>query len=270
MKYLILPFLLLFVFNKSNAQENSKISLGPEAGVNLIHAEKTDLGSDYKLGMHFGVQVKYRINYHFAVSSGIYATEKKKKYTFVDTTTTPDLVGGLLGGFLGNGGSGEADVYNTTKGLVTEMYLELPILLHYKIHNLDFFAGPYAGILLSANRKEVTTSESTALDPTSLIPDSLGLGGLGGLLSGLTGPPDLGTVKSNSKDGLASTDFGVIGGIGYHVDNLQFNLMYTFGFLDYRTGIENEDLNNHQVIRFSVAYLFNFKKKETISNPRLE
>ena len=264
--------LLSFALILATALFSQKISLGPEVGVNLIHTEKTELGNDYQLGMHFGIQVRYNLNEHFAISSGVYATQKKKKYTTVDTTTTPDLVGGLLGGFLGGGaGNSEANVYNTTKGLVSELYLEIPILMHYKIKNVDFFAGPYTNILLNANRKEVTTSESTAVDPTSLIPG--GFGGLGGLLSGLTSSPDEGSTESTSTEGLSATDFGVIAGVGYHVNNLQFNLMYTYGFLDYRTDIENEAKINHEVIRFSVAYLFKFKKKvdtEATGSPRFQ
>jgi len=264
MKKITLLSIALILVNTFIAQ---KIAIGPEIGINLIQTESTELGNDYQLGYNFGIQINYNFNKKFSLSSGIYASQKKKRYTFIDTTTTPDIVGGLIGGIIGGGlgGSSEANVYETTKGLVSEIYLGIPILLHYKINKVRLFAGPYLDFLLSVNRKEISTSESTAMDITTLLPEELG--GIGNLLSNLTSQPNTTPVESSSKEGLSSTDVGIITGIGYQMNNLQFNLMYTYGFLDYRTNTENETLDNHKIIHFSVAYLFKLKKKTTTSAP---
>jgi len=262
-KITLLLFLALIVSSTFIAQ---KISIGPEIGVNLINTETTELGSDYQFGSHFGIQINYDFNKNFAISSGLYATQKKKKYTFTDTTTTPDLVGGLIGGIIEGAGNDSANVYTTTKGLVSEMYLEIPILLHYKINKVRFFAGPYIGLLLTAKRKEISSTESTATDISSFLPSELG--GIGNLFSDLTSQPNTEPLVSTSKEGLSLIDLGVIAGIGYQMNSLQFNLMYTHGFSDYRNNPENETLDNHKMIRFSLAYLFKLKKKETSPEPR--
>jgi Outer membrane protein beta-barrel domain len=249
-----------------------KISIGPEAGVNLIQTESTELGNNFQLGMHFGAHIKYHFNDQFALSSGIFLTQKKKKYTSLDTTTTADPIGGLVGGlfggfggggFPGGGTSNEAQVFTTTYGLVSELYIEVPILANYEISNINFYLGPHVSFLITANSKEFSEEESTATDISSFIP-----GGFGNLLQGFQTPPNEGTTSSTSKDGLRTLDIGFTAGIGYRAnDHLHFNLMYTYGFLDYREETENLDLENHQITRFSIVYLFNLKGNKEAEIP---
>lgn len=237
------------------------ISLGPEIGGNIINVESTPLGNNYQLGMHFGARVNYPFSAHFSLSSGVFLTQKKKRYSFMDTTTTFDA-GGLLGGLLGGGvpdpDNVQAEIFTTTKGAVSQLYLEIPILIDYKFNHIHFYVGPSIGFLLSANRKETSESTSNATDVTSFLP-----GGLGDLidLGQAASEPDV--IETNTKDGLNSIDFGLVGGIGYNMDHLQFNLMYTYGFLDYENDTNNKELENHQTVRFSIAYLLNLKKEST-------
>lgn len=266
---LILTTTILILTNNFFAQ---KISLGPEVGINLIPTEKTDIGSNYQLGFHLGVQIKYHFSESFSLSSGLYATQKKKLYSSIDTTTTPDPLGGLIGGFGGFGGTGggapsaggnnEAEVYTTTSGIVTELYLQMPILANYEIANINFYAGPYAGLLLSATRKEKYDVESTATDVSSFLPS--GFGALGALLQPSNNEPESSTTKS--KEGLATIDFGATAGIGYRVDKLNFNLFYSMGFLDYRKDKGNESIDKHNLVQFSVAYLFNIGGSKGLKN----
>lgn len=251
---LIILTTVLIISSTTIAQ---KIAVGPEIGINLINMEKTDVGTNYQLGLHAGASAKYYFTEKFAVSSGLFVSQKKKQYSFIDTTVTADPLAGLLGGLGGLGGSSntsnEAEVYHTTTGVVTELYLQLPVLANYEVNNINFYAGPYASVLLSANRKEVTVTESTATDVSSFLPG--GLGALGGLLQPASNDPE--TSTSSSKEGLATIDFGATAGIGYRVDKLNFNLFYSYGFMDYREDKGNESTDTHQIIQFSIAYLFN-------------
>ena len=259
---LILTTTILILTNNFFAQ---KISLGPEVGINLIPTEKTDIGSNYQLGFHLGAQIKYHFSESFSLSSGLYATQKKKLYSSIDTTTTPDPLGGLIGGLGGLGGgttSNEANVYTTTTGIVTELYLQIPLLANYEIANINFYAGPYAGLLLSATRKEKYDVESTATDVSSFLPS--GFGALGALLQPSNNEPEPSTTKS--KEGLATIDFGATAGIGYRVDKLNFNLFYSMGFLDYRKDKGNESIDKHNLVQFSIAYLFNIGGSKGLKN----
>lgn len=255
-----------------------KISLGPEIGVNLIPTEKTELGSNYQLGFNIGAQVKYKISENFSLSSGLYLTQKKKLYSSVDTTKTPDLIGSLFSGFAGGGSSNntsEADVYNTTSGIVSVLYLQTPILANYEYNNINFYAGPYVGLLIAGSRKEVYETESTAIDPSSLLGGSSG--GFGSLLSGLFTPQPPESSSYKSREGLVLCDLGATIGVGYKVDKLNFNLYYNMGFLDYRQYFtkgflnykksdEVTSLERHSSIQFCVAYLFNIGGSKGLKN----
>ncbi|MCO6500705.1 MAG: PorT family protein [Vicingus serpentipes] len=260
-KLILIPLVVLSI-NPFFAQ---KISIGPEVGINLIPIEKSALGNNYQLGYYFGSQVKYYFSENFALSSGLFATQKKKSYSHIDTTTTADPFAGAISEFMNpegsppGGGTEEADVYNTTNGVASELYLQLPILANYEYKKINFYAGPYTSILLNANRKEVYESESTAIDISTFIPSEYSA--LEGLLNGLTNN-DPESASYSSIDGLATIDVGVIGGIGYRIDKLNFNLMYSYGFLDYRKDKKNNSTDPHQLVQFSIAYLFNIKIKQ--------
>ncbi|MBW6482700.1 MAG: PorT family protein [Vicingaceae bacterium] len=262
-KITLVLFLLVISPLVLNAQ---KKTIGPSVGVNLIQIEDTYLGSNFQLGMHIGAEINYNFKKRWSLNSGLFFTQKKKHYSFVDTTTTFDA-GGLIGGIIGGGGGTtdpndlQADVYNTTNGVVTENFIQIPFLLSYKLKKFNFFIGPTVGYLVSANRKEETTSESTAADVGSIIP------GGAGILDGLLTPSSTPVTKSTSSTkGLRAFDLSAEAGVGYSMDNVKFNLMYAYGLLDYREKKEN-GFENLSLIRFSVVYLFPFhcsKKKEAV------
>lgn len=249
-----------------NAQ---KISLGPELGLSIIPTEKTDIGNNYQLGYFFGAQVKYQLNEKLSLKSGLFLSQKKKQYSSIDTTIVADPIGGLLGGFGGQtggipgiGGDDEAEEYKTTTGIVTELYLQFPVLANYEIAKINVFAGPYVGLLLSAQRKEQYKTESTATDVSSFLPS--GFGALGNLFQPANNEPSNATI--NSKDGLSSIDLGLTAGIGYRIDKLNFNVYYSYGFLDYRKDKTDNELETHHLTTFSITYLFNLGGSKGLKN----
>lgn len=239
-----------------------KISIGPELGVNLIPIETNELGSNYQLGMHFGAQVKYHFSEKFSLSSGIFLTQKKKSYSFVDTTTTVDPVATAVASSMGgNGEDIEADVYKTTTGMVSELFLQLPVLANYEFKNINFYVGPYASLLISAKRKEIYETESTAIDASVFIPKEYSF--FNSFLQPSTSPE---SATINSKDGLALFDVGATVGIGYRIEKLNFNLYYSYGFIDYRKDKGEESIDTHKIIQFSIAYLFNISGNKGLKN----
>lgn len=262
MKNIIFSFALtgfLGSFHSINAQ---KVTIGPSVGINLIQTEDTDIGRNFQVGLNFGAEINYKFTEKWSLNTGLFFTQKKKHYSFIDTTTALNL-GGLLGGILGGGGTTpndlQADVFNTTNGVVTENFIEIPFFVSYQLKKINFFIGPSVGYLISATRNEITTSESTATDIGSLIPG--GTGGLGGVTNLLGGANNTTSTRtSSSKEGLRDFDLSTAVGIGYGMDNLKFNLLYSFGVLDYRDNREG-DFESLNFFRFSIVYLFPLKLK---------
>ena len=267
MKNYILPLLLLIIVTNSYGQ---KISLGPEVGVNIIPIENTEIGYNYQLGYHFGGHVKYHFSGRFKLSSGLFISQKKKSYSSMETGSVLTLLDDLLGGFGGLGGgndtSGLDSVINipglnlemteSIKGITSEIFIEIPVLANYKIKNLNLYLGPYMGILLTASRKEILTTDIPALDVIDL--DALGLGGFTSFLLPSSGTE---TSSTSGTDGLRLIDFGANAGIGYEMNNLHFNFMYSHGLLDYRDDNKGSSTETLKLFRISIAYFFDLSKK---------
>ena len=265
MKQIKISLGLVALLTSSILLNAQKTTIGPSVGLNLIQTEDSPIGTNFQLGMHLGAEINYNFKRRWSLNSGLFFTQKKKHYSFVDTTTTFNA-GGLLGGIIGGGTPNtnnlQADVFNTTNGVVTENFIQVPILISYKVQRFNFFIGPSVGYLISANRKEVVTSESTATDISSIIPG--GTGGLGGLLGTPSNEPI--TKNTSSTKGLRTFDLSAIVGFGYSMDNVKFNLTYSYGVLDYRNN-NTGDFENLSLTRFSIVYLFPFqfkKKKEAV------
>ena len=64
------------------------------------------------------------------------------------------------------------------------------------------------------------------------------------------------TDETSSTENFRLIDFGFNAGLGYEINNLHFNLMYSYGLLDYRDNNDGESLETLKTIRFSIAYLF--------------
>ncbi len=254
---------------------SQKVSLGPEIGVNIIPMEGSDIGQNYQLGYHFGGHLKYHFSEKFKLSTGIFLSQKKKGYSSSTTSSITTLFDDLLGGFGGFDTTGldstlnipglNTDITESIKGVSSELFIEIPVLANYKYKNVNFYLGPYAGILITASKKEELTTDIPVLDVIDL--DALGLGGITTFFL-----PSSGTETStiSSTNGLRSLDFGFNAGIGYEMNNLHFNLMYSNGLLDYRDNSEGESTENLKLFRFSVAYLFDLEKKDKNGSAKFE
>lgn len=276
MKNYILTLILLISFSLGFSQ---KIHLGPEIGVNIIPIENTEIGYNYQLGYHFGGHFKYHFSDRWKLSSGIFISQKKKGYSSSSTSSVLTLLDDMLGDFGGLGGTPDTsgldsiinipglnlDMTESIKGVSSEIFIEIPILANYKIRNFNIYLGPYAGILLTASRKEELTTDIPVLDVIDM--DALGLGGFTSFFL-----PSSGTETStvSGTDGLRILDFGINGGIGYEMNDLHFNLMYSHGLLDYRDNNEGEPTETLKLIRVSVVYLFDITKKDKESSARFE
>ena len=243
-----------------------KISIGPEVGANIIPLESTDLGTDYKIGMFGGAAFKYKFNDKFGLRSGLYISQKKKNYASSSTssllTSLDEMLG--LGSMLGDSVSLDSlidipgvnmDVNEEIKGNVSQLFIEIPVLASYKLKDFNFYLGPYVGVLLSARRREEITTTTPFLQTFDISEfDETGL------FSAFL-PPAEQTVSDErtGTDGLNILDFGASAGIGYEADKVNFNLIYSRGFMDYRDDRKDEDLEVHQTIRFTVSYLFDLQ-----------
>jgi hypothetical protein len=267
MKTIFTTLLILFFTSLSFSQ---RISLGPEIGLNVIPIENTDIGYTHQMGYHIGGQLKYHFSKNFNLSTGLFLSQKKKGYSSFTTESVATLLDGFsnLSGAFGSPDTSGLDsllsipglntsITESIKGVRSELFIEIPILANYQLKNINFYAGPYLGILIAANKKEELTTDIPILDLIDL--ESLGLGGVTTFFL-----PSSGVEVSNisGTDGLRKIDLGLNLGIGYEMNNLHFNFMYAQGLLDYRDDNEGESLEVLKLYRFSIAYAFDLKKKK--------
>ena len=251
---------------------SQKLTIGPEIGLNIIPIENTNIGYNHQLGYHAGGHLKYHFSKKFKLSSGLFLSQKKKGYSSSATrsiSTLLDDFSGLGGGFISlpdtsgldsllNMSGLNTDITESTKGISSELFIEIPILANYKLKNVNFYAGPYVGILISASKKEEITTDIPLLDAIDF--ESLGIDGFTSLFLPSSGTS---TEKISGTEGLRKLDFGFNLGLGYEMNNLHFNLMYSQGLVDYRSDQTESTKESLKLYRFSIAYLFNFKKNSS-------
>jgi hypothetical protein len=260
---LIITVIILGSSNYGFAQ----LFAGPEIGLNVIPLEKTSIQYNYQLGVHAGIDLEYRFNKAFSIASGIFLEQKKKTYSSSATTSFLDNFKSLFSSFgiddsfidsLVNLSGINDTIYEKTRGIVTQYYLELPVLATAQYKNVNFCLGPYIGVMIGAKTKEETTTTVPFLQAINISGfDSTGF------LSMLLPRPESTVINESSlKDNLNMLDFGGIAGIGYTVKNLKFNLYYSYGLADYRKDRMGEKVNPHQSLRFSITYLIGLTKKK--------
>jgi hypothetical protein len=262
MKRLLLSIIILMSTNNYFSQ---KITLGPEIGINLIPIEKTEIGSNYQLGFHFGGHVKYHISEKFKISTGVFITQKKVKFESRDTSSIFEYYKSLfqLAGIneqeidsIAQSFGVNTDVLESTQGMHSEIFIKVPILANYKYKNLNIYLGPYFGLLLMANKKEKVRTEIPLLNVIDISQfDSTGFAS-----SFLPEADATESSSTSTKENLNSLDIGFNAGIGYEMNNLHFNLMYSQSCLDYRKDRGDDDITPLKTIRLSIVYLFDLKK----------
>ena len=258
----ILTAILIALTVTANAQN---VKFGVEVGANIIPVRSSELGADFQFGIYGGFGAKFRVNERFAIGTGLFVSQQKKMYSstqedsFFEQYATlfqfagvdVDTVESTLDGLNIN-----TDIQRKTAGRVSEMYLRLPIMVHYRTDNFNVSIGPYVGVLLGAKRKEQVTSTVPFLQVVSI--DSLDPTGL---LQFLLPPTEDVTVNSFSdRTGLQGFDVGATVGVGYNMDPFLVELSFSQGFLDYRTGTHGS-FSGQQSIRLSLSYYLPIKKK---------
>jgi len=268
MKILILSIIFLIF---SSVGFTQKVSLGPELGINIIPIENTNIGYNYQLGFHFGGHLKYHFSEKFKLSTGIFITQKKKKYESRDTSSIFEYFGSLFQlanideqqlDSMAQSFGANTDVLEHTQGMASEVFIKIPLLANYKYKNFNMYLGPYFGLLLMANKKEEIRTQIPLLNVIDISQfDSTGFA------SAFLPPADETETSSKSTtENLNSLDIGFNVGIGYEMNNLHFNLMYSQSFLDYRNDKGNDDISPLKTIRISMVYLFDLKKNEGSSS----
>lgn len=229
--------------------------IGPELGMNLIPTQKSDLGQDFQLGWHAGVNAEFYFNENFSLRSGIFATQKKQYFEGFDSSQVNTFG---LEDALGLDGVNLYS-YTATERTVSEFYLELPLMAAYNLGPVSFYGGPYVSYLFSARTKEtrnITTPFLQAIDIGSFIDDPTG-----GLLDAFL-PPASETIfdESSSRSGLQTIDTGIKAGIRYDMNRLGINVYYQYGVLDYQT-IAKPERDVHDYVQLTLNYNFGLGSK---------
>ncbi len=183
----VLVLVLLAVAGATVAQ--AQIKYGPMLGANLANI-KGDFDDDnaMKFGMHIGGVVDIGISDNFSIMPGALFSMKGTQ-------------------------SDEESKYKTNLN-----YIEIPVLAKYQLESgLNFSAGPYLGLLMSAKATD-------------------------------------GDNDVDIKDDLAGTDIGLKFGLGYQLESgLGFNVNYGLGMTTIADDSDIDSKNN--VIGISVMYL---------------
>ncbi|MBX2961198.1 MAG: PorT family protein [Cyclobacteriaceae bacterium] len=227
MKKLVLLTLLVALFGTVvNAQVKIGVMGGPSF-VNFTGSEIKEWGSldsepSMKVKFHLGFYFIYPINDQLSIEARILYSAKGPQYS---------------------GNAQEYDdqtfeMYSGTKTITKQLsYLELPILVNYKVHEkIVLFAGPQVGFRLAANARSEFTG--TSQGGSTLTTDK----------------------TSNQNDYYSGIDFGLLVGIGYELsDKLGVNLAYNPGLskiaqYEYEGEVTKYDVKNSAIL-ISLRYV---------------
>lgn len=183
---------LSFLGLNASAQE-SPITWGAKAGVNLSNASIKDNDGDIKakVGFQVGVTAEYAITNEFYLQSGLSFTTKGAKHEYSVEA---------------------AGVKAEAKRTINQMYLQLPIMAAYKLEvapgtKIVFNAGPYLAYGVGGKTKtEYTLSAGSS--STSFDDDK---------------------INTFSDNGLKRFDFGLGAGVGAEFGQIVVGLNYELG-----------------------------------------
>lgn len=237
-----------------------KLQLGLTLGSNLIKTKTTPISNNFNLGAYSGVKLRYELNDKISFTSGVFFSQRKKYFTHpTDTGSIFDRYQAIMSAFGQDSAISipgiNTSMYTDSSGMLTENYLEIPLLCSYNFNGFNVIAGPYVGFLMNGRSKGQVVARAPAVETVDFSTfDTTGL--IASLL-----PPAYNqtTYETSAIDNFRRMDYGGIFGIGYTVNNLQFNLLYTYGIKDYRK-IFSGDTDNHKAIRLTISYLVDFSK----------
>lgn len=237
-------FLLILSFIGCVNVNSQELSFGPEIGLNLINIEKTEIGSNYSPSINIGGFVAYELSKYFSLKSGIYFTQKNKRYQSFDTSLIPLL--GLID--IGEFDAIDLNTYSNTKSQSRQNYIQIPISIDFEINSLSLSAGMYFGYSISSRTKSIdykTTPIASLIDVSSI--DSTGLFSLF-----IPKPYEEIYSEDNNLSHLKAFDYGFKFGLGYRIDDIRLNASYLYGISDF-SSIYPE---NHQYIQLGIQYVF--------------
>lgn len=205
-----IAFLLLIFTPQVHAQsDNPGPRIGIKGGLNLaqlIIDQPSVEDENMKLGLHFGLFTKIAVTDFLAFQPELLYTNVGSKVAYGSTA------GNLLG-------ISEGEVrYNLN-------YIQLPLALGINLGPLNIHAGPYVSYLVSANVKNLRTSDLTAVS----------------------------TIELN-EDNFNRIDYGLLAGVSIDVQHFTIGARYNYGLNEVgREGLARTITNNS---RNSVAQLY--------------
>lgn len=256
-------------FASISAFAQRKITVGPDVNMNIMILPKNDLSNTILLSPRFGVKGEFYFNPKFSIGTGFYYTERKVQYHSEYSEPTPSL--NAILSLLNNIPNMPFDVskaLNTdskvvSNGMISEHFIEIPLIASYHIDGITLFGGGYVDFLTGVTNKQV--KETTIPFVETVDYKEIAGSTLGTVLSRLSPPAYSKEITTtHDKKGLNTTDFGITAGVGYQFKNLNFNVSYAQGFKDYRIDKGDNPKEVSRVVRLSVAYTFNFKIKSSM------
>ena len=217
---------------------SAQLTIGGKAGLNYSsYGTKVDPEPEEKLeaatgiGFHVGAYMEFMFSDKIGIRPELLYSARKTSDTETGTSTF--------------------DLFGTTTTIKTESdnkstfsYLEVPILLNYKVNdNFSFQVGPGLGLLMSAKNKfdaTTTTTTTTGGSSTTTTTEESG--------------------DSDSKEGLRGLELGAVAGINYELESgLSFGLRYWRGLstLNEETDFGGGTVKtNANVFQLSLGYAF--------------
>lgn len=211
-----LPILLLAILavvgtTQVEAQSNNPgPKFGIKGGINLsqLYVEQPNAEDEsMKVGVHFGVFGKIPVTNYLAFQPEVLYSNVGSKITY--------------------GGSDVETLLGIEPGEVrfNLNYIQIPLALAVNLGPLNVHAGPYLSYLMSANVKNLETSD---LNTTGLV--------------------ELDTEDFNRMD------YGLVGGVAIDVQNLKLGVRYNYGLREIgNSGLAGSLTNNS---KNSVAQLY--------------
>lgn len=215
---------LLLVANMYS--QEAKFSFGGKVGMNLSNVDMEYIDTDAKVGYQLGIVAEYNLQKDFFLRSGLEINSKGFKS---DLITEGDINGdGIFGD------------YGTIKSSWNMVYLQLPLMVGYKVGVTDDFKVNFAvGGYLSYGIGGKTTSR------------------FDGFLNSPSGQfkhfSEQYRDNTFSDDLLKRFEVGLIGGIGAEFKLFTFNLGYEYGLSNISQAAV--DIHNRNAF-FTIGYRF--------------
>lgn len=261
--FLLIGSIIILSLHSSFAQKKWFIS--PVLGVNMTPLkESSDDPGFLKAGLSIGALTGTAINEHWRLNFGLTFNQRHTNNSFEEPSQSESLLTDLIGNLIGDFDFGGTDIVDVNTSYWT---VDLPVTIDY-VFNSGFFihGGLFVNTVIKANNEVKTTTHIPVLELIDL--DDLGLGVVSALL------PQNGTENTSNtlSEGLRSTNFGLSGGFGADVGNIQLKFQYQYGFGSIRTDNHEIGVSNQQAFSFHIAYLFfpTAEPKSTRLKPRYD